>query len=58
MKKIIAGIIAIVAAYFVFKLLFWLFWLAFSFAITLMQIVFILLLAVPLYVIISRKLLR
>lgn len=58
MKKLLAGLAAIAAAYIIFKLLYWVFWLSISFAITLMQIFFVLILAVPLYIIISKRILR
>lgn len=56
LRSIIAVIFAFIGGYFVLKLIWWLFTLAFSIAITIVQIVFILIIAVPLFFIIRRVL--
>lgn len=56
-KNILSWVLAIVAGYFLIKIFWWILGTAFSIAITLFQIVFILILAAPLYLIIRRKLL-
>jgi len=56
LKNILSWTLAIVAGYFLIKVLWWILGLAFSIAITVIQIVFILFLAFPLYIIIRRKL--
>lgn len=54
-KSILAWILALVSGYFLIKILWWLIGTAFSIAITVIQVVFILVLAFPLYIIIRRK---
>lgn len=56
-KNILSWVLAIVAGYFLIKILWWILGVAFSIAISVIQIVFILILAAPLYLIIRRKLL-
>lgn len=56
-KNVLAVVLSIVVGYFLIKVLWWMLFVAFSIAITVVQIVFILLLAVPLYIIIRRKIL-
>ena len=57
-KNILAWVLALVGGYFLIKVLWWILGIAFSIAITVIQIVFILVLAAPLYIIIRRKLLN
>ena len=57
-KNILSWILAIVAGYFLIKILWWMLGVAFSIAISVIQIVFVLILAAPLYLIIRRKLLN
>jgi len=57
MKKAISIILALVAAFFILKIAWWLLGIAFSIAMLVVQIVVIAAIAVPLYMIIQRKLL-
>lgn len=57
-KKIIAIILALVGGWILLKVLWWVLGMAFTIAFTIIQIVVVLAIAVPLYLIISRKLLR
>jgi len=57
MKNILSWVLAIVAGYFLIKILWWMLGVAFAVAISVIQIVFVLILAAPLYLIIRRKLL-
>ena len=56
-KNILSWVLAIVAGYFLIKILWWMLGVAFTSAISVIQIVFVLILAAPLYLIIRRKLL-
>ncbi len=56
-KNILSWVLAIVAGYFLIKILWWILGAAFAVAITVIQVVFILILAAPLYLIFRRKLL-
>ena len=56
-KNILSWVLAIVAGYFLIKIAWWIISAAFTIAISVIQIVFILILAAPLYLIIRRKLL-
>lgn len=56
-KNILSWVLAIVAGYFLIKIFWWIISAAFSIALSVIQIVFILVLAAPLYLIIRRKLL-
>ncbi len=58
MKKILAAILALIAAFFILKAAMWLFRLAFTLAIDVVQVLLVLIIALPVYVIISRRLLR
>ncbi len=57
-KKILAIALALVGGYILLKVLWWILGMAFTIAFTLIQIVVVLAIAVPLYLIISRKLLK
>lgn len=57
-KKIIAIILALVGGWILLKVLWWVLGMAFTIAFTIIQIVVVLAIAVPLYLIISRKWLR
>lgn len=58
MKKLIAGAIAIVVAYFAVKIAWWMFTHIWTLAFGIMTIAAVVVVAVPLYIIISRRLLR
>jgi len=55
MKKVISIVVAIVAAFIVLKIGWWLLWSAFSIAMTIFQIVLVAIIALPIYVILQRK---
>lgn len=57
-KKIIAVVLALVGGYFLLKFLWWLLGLVFSVVFVLLQIVLVAAIAVPIYLLIRRKLLR
>jgi hypothetical protein len=57
-KKILAIALALVGGWILLKVLWWILGMAFTIAFTIIQIVVVLALAVPLYLIISRKLLK
>lgn len=57
-KKIIAIILALVGGWILLKVLWWILGMAFTIAFTIIQIVVVLAIAVPLYLVISRKWLR
>lgn len=56
MKRIVAIVVALVAAWFIMKVLWWLFTAAFTIAMNLFMIVLMVAIAAPLYLIISRRL--
>ena len=56
-KNILSWVLAIVAGYVLIKILWWIISAAFSVVLSVIQIVFVLILAAPLYLIIRRKLL-
>lgn len=58
MKKILAGLIAIVVGYYAVKIFWWLFTSLWAIAFSVMSILAVLVVAVPLYFYLSRKLLR
>jgi Zn-dependent protease with chaperone function len=58
MKKLLAGIIAIVVGYYAVKLFWWLFTSIWAIAFSIMSILAVMVVAVPLYLYLSRKLLR
>jgi len=58
LKNILAVVLSLIAAYFVLKVLWWLLSAAFTIALGVLQIVVLLVIAVPLYALIRSKLLR
>jgi len=55
MKKALSIGLAIVASYIVLKVLWWLMWSAFYIAMTLFQIVLVAVIAIPIYIILQKK---
>lgn len=58
MKKLLAGLIAVVVGYFAVKLFWWLLTSIWAIAFSIMTVLAVLVVAVPLYLYLSRKLLR
>jgi hypothetical protein len=57
-KKILAVALALVGGYFLLKALWWLLGLVFSVVFVLLQVVLVAVIAVPIYLLIRRKLLK
>ncbi len=58
MKKLISLLLAVVCAYVIIKVTWWIFRLAFSIAIDIVQILLLVVVALPLYVLFSRRVFR
>lgn len=58
MKKLLAGLVAIVVAYYAVKIFWWLFTSIWAIAFSIMSILAVMVIAVPIYLYVSRKLLR
>lgn len=57
-KRILSAAISIVAAYFVLKILWWVIRNSFLIALSVFELVVLIVIAVPIYIIVSRKLFR
>jgi hypothetical protein len=58
MKNILSAILALVIAYFLMKVAFWMLHIAIDIAFSLISIVIMLLIALPVYIVLSRRVFR